>query len=119
MGINAQFPISNLTGPLTIPSTAVPVGAKQVALSLDYTTMSDPAINLDLVLEFAPDGVTWGPFTSVQGVRGGRLDRHGQPITLLPLLTVDIPAGSNRRVRGVLSSNGAALTTVAFVSTTP
>lgn len=120
MGVNAQFPINNLSGPLPIPSTAVPAGATKVALSLDYTTMSDPALLVDLTLEISLDnGQTWKSFASVQGVKGGRTARDGSPITTLPLLNADLPAGANRRVRGSLVASGVPLTTTAFVVTEP
>lgn len=120
MGVNAQFPINNLSGPLPIPSTAVPVAAKKVALSLDYTTMGDPALLVDLTLELSLDnGTNWQPFASVQGVKGGRTGRNGSPITTLPLLNADLPVGANRRVRGSLVASGVPLTTTAFVVTEP
>jgi hypothetical protein len=119
MGRISTVPINNFQGTQTSPSVAVPAGATVVVIDFDGTTMLDPAVQVDTKIEFAPDGTTWRQIGGAN-FQCGSLDRQGNPRAVYPVgAPIPTEDGGNRRLRGTLTVNGGALTTVLHISTTP
>lgn len=114
----ATVPINNFQGTQTSPSVNVPAGADRVTVDFDGTTMLDPAVHVDTVIQFAPDGVTWRDIGGANFQCGGH-NRQGQPLTVYPVNT-GIPAeGATRKLRGTLTVTGGPLTTTLHITTSP
>lgn len=121
----ATFPISNFLGAKPIPATAVPDAITEVALQLDGTQMTDPALLVVLALDFSPDaGATWAseapgpsmnPFPVVVEFQGGATDTRGKPLSTYSWQD-KIPPGANRQVKGSLAVSGAPLNTTATLA---
>lgn len=116
--MQTSFPINNFIGSQTSPAVSVPVGAERVIIMFDGSTMLDPVVSVDTMIEFAPDGVTWRPIGGADFQCGGHT-RAGDPVPFYPTST-DIPLdGANRKLRGTLTVAGGRLTTVLSIVTTP
>lgn len=121
------FPISNFgPGSQTLPSKAVPDADSQVTLALDRSTMTDPALVVDLTIDFSPDGgVTWastspgpemGGFPAGAEILGGTFFNKDGSVATTSSRIFPFPAGTNRMVRGNVVVSGAPLTTTATLT---
>lgn len=112
-------PINNRTGTLTPPAVVVPPAATNVAIDFDGTTLLDPAITIDTMIEFAPDGVTWRPLGGANFQCGSKERDQVTPRQVYSTNT-DIPAeGANRKLRGTLNIVGGSITTVLHITASP
>jgi len=128
-----QFPITNFLGTQAFGPVNVPAGLTRATIALDGTNMTDPAMLGSLTLDLSLDsGVTWAsdnpsidtnPFPCVMTFQGGAMTvaKPGKPSVPLPFydLNCDIPHSelTTRRVKGVLTVAGVALTTTATLTT--
>jgi hypothetical protein len=118
MGRISTIPINNFQGSQTSPAVNVPAGATGVAIDFDGATMLDPAVHVDTVIEFAPDGVTFRTIGGANFQCGGHT-RQGDPLPSYPV-NCDIPTeGGTRKLRGTLTVTGGSLTTTLHISTSP
>lgn len=118
MGVIGTLPINNFTGSQTSPSRDVPAGAESVTIDFDGSTMLDPAVHVDTVIEFAPDGVTFRQIAGANFQCGSKM-RDGTPRAIYSVNT-EIPAdGANKKLRGTLTVTGGSLTTAMRISTSP
>lgn len=118
MGRIATVPINNFQGTQTSPGVNVPAGAEGVTIDFDGSTMLDPVVSVDTVIEFAPDGVTWREIAGAKFQCGSK-DRAGNPRAVYSVNTSIPPEGANRKLRGTLTVAGGALTTTLHIETTP
>jgi hypothetical protein len=118
MGTIATLPINNFSGKQTSAGFNVPAGAENVAIDFDGLTMLDPAVHVDTVIEFAPDGVTWREIAGANFQCGSK-DRAGNPRAVYSVNTNIPPDGAAKKLRGTLTVTGGALTTVLHISTSP
>jgi hypothetical protein len=89
-------------------------------LQLNNVTGSrtNPAVTVQVDIEFAPDGATWSLLASETFVPGGHT-HDGTPITTFSINT-DIPEeGAARKLRGTLNVIGGRITTPVNITTTP
>lgn len=115
-----QVPINNFTGgPQTSAGFAVPAVATNVVVDFDGSTLLDPAVNIDTVIEFAPDGVTWRPIAGANFRCGSKM-RDGVTPRAIYSVTTEIPfEGNNRKLRGTMTVNGGVISTVLSIRTSP
>jgi len=100
-------------GPANVPS-----GLTTGVIAFDRTAWSDPAVTLDLFLEFSIDnGATWA-FPAGMGAEGGvARDKNGVVQTVSTLGFV-FPDGPTRKVQGTITIAGGPLTTNATLTLT-
>jgi hypothetical protein len=131
MGILGQpIPVSVAAGTQrNIPARDIPQSLNALKISLDGSTITNPATHAVLTVDYSPDGVLWAteavsevdkaacvPFPIVWEFQGGMTDRAGNLITDLFVETGPFPDGIARQVRGTLQVTGAALSTTATIS---
>lgn len=72
--------ISNFEGTRNIPARSIPQSLNTLKFAFDGTNMTDPALHVELTVDFSPDGVTWAstspgptmnPFPVVGALDGG------------------------------------------------
>lgn len=119
MGTIATLPINDFTGTQTSPGVSVPAGATNVVIDFDGSTMLDPAVHVDTVIEFAPDGVTWREIAGANFQCGSKMRDGVTPRAVYSVNTDIPPDGANKKLRGTLTVIGGSLTTTLHISTTP
>ena len=123
----AQFPIRQRPGTQILPTANVPNGATQALITLDGSTMTDPALFFSLTLDFSiDDGATWAstnrgpgtdPYPVTAEMQGGSKDKHGNPIASYDIQVVlPSPDLTTRKVRGSVTVSGATLNTTATLT---
>lgn len=119
MGVLATIPINNFQGSQTSPAVAVPGGATHVQIDFDGTFMTDPAVHVETMIRYAPDGVTFRDIGGANFQCGGHVHGTATPLPVYPTGT-DLPTdGADRKVEGTLNVTGGTLTTVLHISTSP
>lgn len=98
-------PINNFTGEATSPPANVPDAATQIALTLDATTMTDPAIAGSLRVEISLDGGATFDLLAEMTFVGGAKTKGGEPVAAYER-AIPLTDGLGRKVRGVLSATG-------------
>ena len=127
MATTFQFPVNNFgPGSQTFPARSVPDTASQVTLALDRSTMTDPALDVVLTIDFSPDGgVTWastspgpqmGGFPAGAEIVGGAVLNKDGSVATTSSRTFPFPPGTNRQVRGSVVVSGAPLATIATLT---
>lgn len=105
----------------------VPLGATEIALSLDGGAMTNPALHVAITLDLSLDGgVTWNnphpqadPFPVGMTLDGGAKNRQGLPLgTYFIGTTLPDASNPNRRIRATVVISGQALTTAGTLSLT-
>lgn len=111
--------LTNRTGTIVSPAVDVPAGATNVAIDFDGSTLLDPAITIDTMIEFAPDGVTWREIAGAN-FQCGMKERDQVTPRAVYTVNTDIPAdGTARQLRGTLTINGGSITTTLTIRTSP
>lgn len=121
--------INHVLGTRQIPARNIPQSLNALTITLDGSTITDPATLATITVDFSPDGVLWAteavseadkaacvPFPVVWSFQGEMTDKHGALITDLNVSAGPFPDGTTRQVRGSLVVTGVALTTTATIT---
>ena len=122
MSTSNTLQIKNLQpdSPLSSPPRAVPVGATNMAIEFDGSTMLDPAMQVYTEVEYSPDGGTTWRMECAANFQCGSKERDGVTPRAVYRVSCDIPTdGTNRMLRGTLTVTGGVLTTTLTLITTP
>lgn len=118
--IVSSIPINNFLGQQTSPAVALPVGSTSVVADFDGATMTDPAQQTTLVVDYAQDGTHFIELTRSTFHSGATVSRGpnaGQPLPVYPVGT-DLPQPSvaASRIRGTLIVPDVPLTTTVHIT---
>lgn len=110
-------------GSRTLGPSPIAQGISKLSLQLDATAMTDPALIIDMTLDFSPDGgVHWAsvapgfstdPFPITVKMIGGMRDKNGNPLTIYHVTVSNIPSQelTTRQMRAFVTISGVPLTT--------
>lgn len=118
---DTAIPLADYSGTITIPSSAVPDWVSRVALTVARSTSATPSLWPDAGVTLAMDveismdaGASWRPLASFSARGGVQTDKAGAEAAECGLSLV-LPPGPGRRLRGAATIAGGVLRTQGYI----